>query len=230
MEGVLARYHLSDASEKIRASGELCNIIATYTSSVEREVYLTAVAKSLELPVDALRNDVARILKKRMGEFRAQQKRTAEAEIKRFGDRVNPDAAKDPRAANAEESVLGLLLLFEEYRTAVERGDIALSSEDFMTEFHRRVFDAVMQRHAAEGSFDVALLEAEFTPDEAGRIRAMMIRREQLTQNTVEVFRSSVATLREERTKKSLAEGDIHSTLAYLRDKKRIHKGKVDTE
>ncbi len=94
-------------------------------------------------------------------------------------------------------------------------------------------FDTMLAAYvlnAAEGSFDVALLEAEFTPDEAGRIRAMMIRREQLTQNTVEVFRSSVATLREERTKKSLAEGDIHSTLAYLRDKKRIHKGKVDTE
>ena len=99
-----------------------------------------------------------------------------------------------------------------------------------MTEFHRRVFDAVMRRHAEEGAFDVALLEAEFTPDEAGRIRGMMIRREQLTQNTVGVFRSAVETLREEQKKKSLAEEDIHSTLAYLRDKKRIHKGKVDTE
>ena len=230
MEGVLARYDLGDASQKIRASGELCGIIATYSSSVEREVYLAAVAKALELPADALRSDVARILKRRMGEYRAREKREAEGMVKRFGDRVNPDAAKDPRAASAEESVLGLLLLYEEYRTAVEKGNVPLLREDFITEFHARVFDAVMRQHGEEGAFDVALLETAFAPDEAGRIRGMMVRREQLTQNGIEAFRSAVATLKEERTKKTLATGDIHSTLAFLRDKKRIHKGKVDTE
>ena len=151
------------------------------------------------------------------------------ATVKNFGDRVNPDAAKDPRAASAEETVLGLLLIFEEYRNAVESGEIALSEEDFVTAFHRRVFAAVMRLHRESGGVKYELLGMEFSPDEIGRIRFAEEKRSRLSENGPTVFRSAVEALKDAKRKEALQNGNLSDRLAYLREKQaKLHKGKAE--
>jgi DNA primase len=217
---ILARYDLSDGTQKIRASGELCAVIAEYHSPVEREVYLSYVASKLELPNDVLRNTVEQIRRKRRNEQAARERHEAQATVKNFGDRINPDAAKDPKAAAAEEAVIGLLLMFEEYRNAVEKGEIPLSEADFVTEFHRRVFASIMRRHASESGLHFELMGEEFDPDEMGRIQKMEVTRRQLSQNGPEIFRSAVAVLRGIRQDRQASDMDLNTRLAYLREKK----------
>ncbi len=228
-EQILARYDLSVGAEKIKASNEICALIAEYWSAVEREVYIAQISKQLDLPSDVLKNTVEQVRRKQKRANAERESREAVASVKNFGDRVNPDAAKDPRAASAEEAVIGLLLMFEEYRNAVERGEIALSADDFVTEFNRRVFDALMRGHAAEGGLRPELLGIEFDPDEMGRIERAEMARRQLTQNGPEVFRSAVSVLQDAKKKENTQGGDLNERLAYLRDKKsKIHKGKAD--
>ena len=217
---ILARYDLSDGTQKIRASGELCAVIAEYHSPVEREVYLSYAASKLELPNDVLRNTVEQIRRKRRNEQAARERQEAQATVKNFGDRINPDAAKDPKAAAAEEAVIGLLLMFEEYRNAVEKGEIPLHEEDFVTEFHRRVFVSIMRRHASESGLHLELMGEEFDPDEMGRIQKMEVTRRQLSQNGPEIFRSAVAVLRGIRLDRQASDMDLNTRLAYLREKK----------
>ncbi len=228
-ERVLAKHDLTLGSEKIKASGELCTVISEYPSAVEREVYLTYASKKLDLPVDVLKNTVEQMRRRKFKEQQSQQSREAQASVKNFGDRINPDAVKDPRAASAEEAVLGLLLLREEYRDLVQRGDVTLEESDFVTDFHRRVFTSVMQRHASENGLHFEMLGEEFSPDEMGRIQRMEMARRQLSQNGIEVLRSSVEVLRDAARKKELAGEDLNARLAYLREKK-LHKGKADTK
>ena len=96
---IMARYDVTVGSDKIKASGEMCALIAEYYSAVEREVYLAQASKMLELPVDVLKNSVEQIRKKQSRANAAKESREAVATVKNFGDRINPDAAKDPRAA-----------------------------------------------------------------------------------------------------------------------------------
>ena len=227
-ERILSRYDLTSGSDRIRATGEVCEVIAEYTSPVEREVYLQRASERLEIPVEVLRNSVEKIRQKNRREVAQREMRQAQASIKNFGDRINPDAAKNPRATAAEEAVLGLLLLFGEYRDAVESGTIRLEAEDFVTEFHRKVFDAVMAGHRSEHGFRPELLGADFTPDEMGRIEKMEVSRQQLSQNGPEVFRSAVETLRSERQREKLDGADLNARLAFLREKSKLHKGKAD--
>ena len=228
LEAILSKYDLELGSDKIRASGELCEMIAAYSSPVERAVYQSHVAKRLGLGEDVIKNSVERIRQKQMAEYRTRQSREAQASIKNFGDRINPDSAKDPKAASAEESVLGLLLIFGEYRGAVANGTISLTSEDFVTEFHRRVFEKLMELDRSEYGFRFELLGQYFTADEVGRIEKMEVARQSLTQNGPEVFRSAIDTLRSIRQEKELDKGDLTARLEYLRQKKQLHKGKVD--
>lgn len=229
-EQILARHDLNSAPEKIKASNETCELIASYYSPIERQVYLERSAERLGIPLDVLKNSVEILLKKQKKLLAEQQSREAQTSIRNFGDRINPDAAKNPRAAAAEEATLGLLLLFGEYREAVAKGEIPLQSSDFVTEFNRRVFDAVMAMHRGEGGFRFELLGADFNPDEIGRIEKMEVARRELTQNGPEIFRSAVQSLRDAAHREQIAPDDIGARLAYLREKKgKSHNGKADT-
>lgn len=230
MDAILAKYDLNVSSDRIRASGELCELVASYPSPIERAVYLDQIAKKIGIAVEILQNSVEKIRNRQLAQIRTREGRDAQNSIRNFGDRVNPDAAKDPKAAAAEESVLGLLLMFAEYREEVAHGRVELSAEDFATAFHRRVFEAVMRLHGSEEGFCYELLGGEFTPEEMGRIRKMEVSRQELTQNGPSVFRASVEALREIRRERELkAGGDLSAQLAYLRMKKnKLHKGKVD--
>ena len=146
---------------------------------------------------------------------------------RKFGDRVNPDAAKDPRAAAAEENLLGLLLIFPEYREEIASGRESLTGEDFTTEFNRRVFEAVMRLHGTEEGFRFELLGEEFSPEEMGRIRRMEVARQMLTQNGPTAFRTALAGLRDLRRERDLKKtGNLNDFLQMKRNK--LHKGKVD--
>ena len=127
--------------------------------------------------------------------------------------------------------MLGLLLLFEEYRNAIATQKIELSADDFVTEFNRRVFVSVMQMHERECGFRYELLGEEYSPDEMGRIEKMEVARRELTQNGVDVLTSAIATLRDTKSKAGLKNSDLSAHLAFLREKKgKLHKGKADTQ
>ncbi len=228
LEAILSKYDLELGSDKIRASGEICEMIAGYNSPVERAVYQAHAAKRVGLGEDVIKNSVERIRQKRMAEYRSRESREAQASIKNFGDRINPDSARDPKAAATEESVLGLLLIYGEYRKAVTDGVIPLRADDFVTAFHRRVFEKMMEMEQSEFGFRFELLGEDFSPDEIGRIQKMEVARQSLTQNGPEIFRSAVATLQAVREEKEVEKGGIDAHLEYMRKKKQLHKGRVD--
>ena len=218
---ILTRYDLSEGSDKIRASNELCATVAEYSSPIEREVYLTYISSKLELPVEILRNSVEQYRRRNRREQAARDTREAQATVKNFGDRVNPEAAQHPRAAAAEEAVIGLLLIYEEYRNAVQDGTVELSSKHFVTDFYRRVFVSVMKHHLTEQGLFLPALGAEFTPDEMGRIEKAEVSRRQLSQSGPEVFRSAVEALKNEHLRLHFNEEALDVHLEFLREKKR---------
>ena len=229
MENILAKYDLTVSSDRIRASGELCELIAGYQSPVERAVYVDQISKKLNLAPEILSNTVEKVRAKQLSQLRERQGREAQNSVKNFGDRINPDAAKDPRAAAAEESLLGLLLIFPEYREEIASGREPLTEADFATEFNRRVFGAVMRLHRQESGFHFELLGGEFSPEEMGRIRSMEVARQSLTQNGPGAFRSAAAGLRSLREERDLRQnGNLNDFLKMKRNK--LHKGKVDAK
>ncbi len=225
LENVLSKFNLSIGQEKIRATDEICKVIAAYPSAVEREVYLETVSKKLELPMAVLGESVNRIRSNLSKEYKRQQSREMTASIKNFGDRINPDSAKNIKASSAEETVLGLLLLMNEYRADVASGRTELKPEDFITSFNRRVFEAVMKMQSRETGFQFAMLGEEFNPDEMGRIQKMEVARRELTENGPSVFYSSVETLRDVAKEIKIKDADVSTQLEFLRKTKR-RKGK----
>ncbi len=226
-DNIFAKYDMQVSSDRIRASGELCDLIATYQSPVERAVYVDQISKRLNLAPEILRNTVEKSRNKQLAKLRDMRGQEAQNSVKNFGDRVNPDSVKDPKVTAVEESVLGLLLIFSEYREEVTSGREQLTADDFTTEFNRRVFETVMQLHKQESGFHFELLGETFTPAEIGRIRGMEVARQELTENGPQSFRMAVANLRKLKAEKNLKEnGNLTDYLQMKR--KKLQKGKED--
>lgn len=202
MDNVLRRHDISIPDEKIKALNALCTLIADIYSSAEREVYIGAVSKRLDIPAESIRSDIERLLKKKKREYKKQESQTILRKSAGFGDRINPDYVKNVAAAKAEETILGLLLSYPEHRAAVQEGKVALAETDFFTEFGKRVFVAIMEI-AKDSAFEPALLGEFFTPEEQGRIMRFQLARRDLSENGPEVFRESVLALQRENVQSS---------------------------
>lgn len=197
MESVFARHNIEIPDEKIKACAELCTMIADIFSNSEREVYIGAVSEKLSIPKDSIRSDVERIVKKKKNDLKKQESQNVIRQSAGFGDRVNPDYAKNIAASKAEESVLGMLLLYPEHRKAVLNGKYQLAEKDFFTEFGKRVFKAIIEFAGAD-NFDTGILGEYFTPEEQGRIMRMQLSRSQLSDNGDAAFSECVSALKRE--------------------------------
>lgn len=229
MDKVLAKYNVATAEGKIRAARELTSLIAATYSGVERELYLSAASQRLGISVESLGNDVKLARKRQLREARQRESRELQLTARNFGDRVNPDAAKDSAAANAEEIVLGLLLLFDEHRKCCAAGEIALAEEDFFTDFGKRAFAAIMEAERSEDGFLFSELGARFSPDEMGRLVRLQQDRQSMQNNSRDVLAdaaSALVSLR--RAREAKQNGDWQSELAARRAqiKKKQETGK----
>ena len=210
--------------DKIKASKAICDIIAESSSNVEREVFLSKASEMLQLPIDVLRNNVELTIKKRVREYKQNESKQAQMSIKHIGDRVNPDAIKNIQANALEENILGLLLIYDEYRQGVISGKIELKADDFVTAFGKKVFSSIIEVASNNGEFLYAMLGQYFTADEMGRLEKMRQNRLALTENGYDVLDVSISALKSERDKKDSA--DSGDKFAILRAKQEKLKNK----
>ena len=218
MENVLALHDVATPTGKINAAKELVAIIAQTASSVEREIYITAAAARLGISTEVLGNDVKRYRTKMAREYKQKESRELQMSARNFGDRVNPDAAKNPAAAAAEEAVLGLVMLYPEHRRAVCDGGVELTAEHFFTALGKRAFEKICEMEKSEQGFEFSALGEHFTPDEMGRFIRLQQDRQALSDNSTQVLESAAAALREAHQRQTERDtGDLQSELARRR-------------
>ncbi len=224
LDMTMRKYNLSMASDKIKASQEMCEYISEINSNVEREVYAATVAQRLSLSPEVLKNDIESIRKKKVREFNAKVSKEARLDAMGVGDRINTDGIKNIKAKAAEEAIIGLLLMYDEYRDSIVCGKVALSAEDFFSDFHRRVFEKIISMQA-EDQYDYSLLGQYFNPDEMGRLLGLEQKRRVLTENGKSVFLQCVEALKKEKKLSSSSdEGGIDEIRRLLESKRGSNK------
>ncbi len=221
LDKILGQYDISVSENKIKASAALCDVISDVPSGVERDIYIRRASEALGVSADPMRGDVERIRKRKLKEYAQKQSNDAQMSLKNIGDRVNSDSAKNIRASNAEEALLGLLLLFEEYRHEAVSGRLGLEADDFTTDFGRRVYEALCTLENSEGGFSHALLGQMFNVDEMGRIQKMEQDRQRLENNSHEVLVALAQTVSAEKQKQG---DDPFGDLARMRERIRMAK------
>lgn len=197
---VLKKYDISIPDEKVRAAHEICEIIAGFYSDVERSVYISKAAERLSIEEKSIRTDTERIRKKKIREEDGERMRKIISDTSGYTDNINRERVGNTRAAKAEETIIGLILLYPELFSKAVSEEYALCSEDFKTSFGRRIFEALEK---LGGKADIGVLAADFSVDEISRITDMQRKRAELTKNDESVLFDSIKALREEKNETS---------------------------
>ena len=218
IDKILSEHDVSLSDERIKASAEICSMIAEVQNNVERDIYIQRAAAVLNVPADTVRAEVARLRKRLVGEYKKKQSRDALLSIKNIGDRVNTDAAKYVAANDCEENILAMMIIFDEYRHAVAKGEIELNADDFVTGFGRRVFETLCALETSAEGYSRAVLGQYFSLDEIGRLEKIEVERRRLTRNDKEVFVAAIASLKAQKAETEGISGN--DLLARLRQKR----------
>jgi len=200
-DAVLSKYDINTTDGRVKALDEAIRILSSVSSRSLRDVYIGIVATRLSVTADSLKFDVERRIKKNDGLNKRKESERMIAASQGYGDRVNPDFAKNPKAASAEEQILGILLIHPEYLREMKNRNIVLLPEDFFTEFSRKIFTSMV---SFESEFDISLLGESLTVEEVDRLQKLRMHREELSDNKIETLTALIGVLKDSAGKKEL--------------------------
>lgn len=219
---IFHRYDLSQDHERVQCSADVFDLLGSIHRDAQREIYSSRAAKRLNLSEETVRREVERRVR-RQNKLREKQQEKDEAnKLRGVGDKINPQRMTHLKAARAEEDILSVLLAFPE---KAEKIAAQISPEEFVTDFNRRVYMALLEqiRSNPTASEPGLLLSQYFQPDEMGRIIGFISSCEAINADEKEVLRA-VEILKEEKNRISrrAAGGDeaFAENLRRLREKR----------
>ena len=205
----------------ITALHRAVSVLAGITNEMERNVYLSRVAKDYDINTQLLEAQVEREIKKRKNSAKKQdwQNRVS---LLRPRDPVNPEASQHQKEATAEEYILCYLFRQPD---ALESVMERIKPEEFVTEFHRRVYEKLAEMLKQGYDFSLSLFSGEdFTPDETGRITGIPAKYDEIdiSPQTVE---DCIRTLKQRPMQNvdmsTLSDADASAFFAQIRQNKR---------
>ena len=215
-EKILSEHDTTNDEEKVKAIKRLVSYVASMSSNTEREIYSAKLAEMMELNVENVRRDIAYAIKRRNAEKKKEDHERLIRDTIGIADRVNPDFAKKPLASRAEEAVLGMLMSKKEYLSTAVDGK-PLSTDDFFTEFGRRLFSFIKEAEEGDG-FDFGQLSESFSQDEVSRAMKLMLSREKLSDNGPQVFTENLRQMRRGSESSGSGIDDIANLLSQKRN------------
>ena len=151
------------ANGKVGYMKEATSLLARLDSPVERDVYAGRLSELLGVSKEAILQEVQNHRRRQQrSEERQQLSNILRQETKELR-KINPMVDKFPRAAAAEESLLGMLILHPDYIPQAEK---ELSADQFLTDFNRDLYRRLLQRHKQGLLVELAFLSADY--DELG--------------------------------------------------------------
>ena len=222
LSNIEAKYSMAVPEEKLKYVQECCAMLVQVYSAVEREIYIQKISEKSGIAPDVIRTEIS---KKQRRERRNLERERVKTDIQTqvgWGDRIMGDTSQNLATAKKEENLIGILLLRPEYLKDKELCEV-LTPEIFMCDFTKKVYLSLAEKSISE-PFDTSLLGEDFSPDEMGRITRFILNRQSLSNNSVEVARELVLTLKKEVEKKSNIAGD--DTEAFLQSIEKIKKSK----
>lgn len=191
------KFDVSTPDGKLGFLTAAVGVLTQVDSPIERDVYASKLASELEVHKDAILSQLQRATRSRR---RTQEKATMRA-IQRMDtapkNTANPERSRHLRAAKAEEILIATLMRNPDFLAKME-GQV--SSDDFLTDFNRRVFIAVCALIHEGRTPELSLLSARFTPAEMGAIAGILAQGAAIS-NTVAECGDCIKVLSEEKAK-----------------------------
>ncbi len=210
-----SKYDLRESEQKVRYVSEAAELLCSLDSPVKREVYGARVAEAAGISYDAVKLEVDKAFKRRMGRERKKQEKIDLSPAQALRPKAKTIRYDNMRAAVAEEGVIAQVLqepaLLEQARQ--------LTGEQFSVALLGNVFTQLQNRYAQGLEVSLGVLEG-LEPEEVSHVAGIFQRR----QGTVNeaAFRDCVRIIQAESQAGKVA---TDADLLALRNKLKERKG-----
>ncbi len=197
MAQVASKFDLTDDRGRIEYAAAVAEFLSTLPNAVEREVYTGRAAESAKLPVEALKSEVMRALKRRGYKQRREQERrdlNISAQVQPKGRSIRYD---NLRSAIAEEGVLRLLVLDDSLFPAAA----PLNEKEFSSPLLGKLFSALWQQRSEKGKVSIPLLAEDFSSEEIDHLSRIVQKPESL-KNASQALADYIAVIHKEALKR----------------------------
>ena len=180
-------YELAKRREGIDTSTDLGKIdylkrayglLASLSSPVERDIYISKLSQEFDISKEAIKQEVESRRRNAKKQYEQKQWQKTVTFTDRKRDEINPEAYDNPREDQAEQGIIYFLLAHPDRCDAV---CAKITAEQFVTSFNRRLFESVSQKIKNSQDISVGSFNSEFSPDEVGRIVSIIDKYEQLS-------------------------------------------------
>lgn len=199
-----ARFDMNSSQGKLGYLNEGVKLLCELSNPMEREIYASRLADETEVAKASIMEQVNRTLRQRTRSYRKDEFKRIQKNISARDDRMNPQHASHLRAATAEENLIAFLLKNPDKLTRIEK---QLKSDDFVTDFNRKLYIYFSQR-IKDQKDPMTMLSADFTADEQSKIIRILSSHAQ-DSATVEALDEYIAIILDERSR--LSENDIRT-------------------
>jgi DNA primase len=178
--------------------------ILSSVGPIELEIYASRIADELSVSKEVVIMEAKRQAKRNTA---IQQKREF-TEIQRqedILDKLNTQRKLFYRGAKAEEMLIALVMANPEFLNDVDK---KISSEDFVTDFNRRIYKAVTDRIRQGKSHEISFLYGELTEDEINAVAKIQTMSHTL-KNTFAECDDCISVILNEKNKKRLKDVNV---------------------
>ena len=140
--------------------------ISNISNSIDRAVYISTIAQQCDINRANVDAAVDQIIRRR---YKQQQKDRRQTIINgpKTRDKINPESNRYPLEVRAERGIIAFLLHSPDY---LKRITDKLASDDFVTEFNRRLFIDLSAMISCGLTNDISLLAQRYTAEETSEI------------------------------------------------------------
>ena len=217
------RHLLSTPDGQVAYLRDASQLLAGLSSPVERDVYAGKLAGELGVSKEAILQQVKYHMEKRQKQQQDKQLSQIVRNSENTIRKINPQAAQYPRAVNAEEGLLGLLILHPDF---IKLARELLPPEMLVTDFSRILYQRLLDRQQNGLLVELAFLAADYDAEEMAYI-SRMVRDARERGNSPEEVKRCIEVIRSEydlqklHTPTEMSDQDIRQMLQKMRDLKK---------
>ncbi len=214
-------HNIATADGKVAYLKGAASLLAR-SSAVEQDIYAGRLATELGVSKEAILQQIKSAARYKEREEKKSELSRAVKQDMSVLRKVNPDAEKFPRAAQAEETLIGVLILHPDL---IGQSAEALPADTMVTAFNKQVYTYLLERQKKGLLIDLPFFASDFEDAQMAYItRAVQAAKERAftwaeTQSYIAIIREEHA-LRGLKEPQNLDDTQISDILAVMRDRK----------
>lgn len=163
---IRGKYNLKIADQKVHYLNEAIKALSELDSDIEQQIYASKLADETGVQKDIILSNMKSLHRKRYRGYEKKVEKKLRTDLTGRDDKINTQHREQPKATNAEEMLISLVINHPDIASYVYG---RITEESFITDFNKKLYSYIMNR-IAKGYEPLNSISEDFTQDEISKI------------------------------------------------------------